>query len=244
MKGSEDWPEGFRWTFGGGTALAVHYDHRISYDIDAFVTSADIVSALAPNQNPVVKRLIGNSKYEFPGNYLKLVFDAGEIDFIVGGRRTDRAAAPWDFEDRSILLENPWEIGIKKLFYRPSAFKIRDVFDLAVIMDRHPEELVGSLHKVADRLDRAMDRISLLSSVYGKQVLSDVNPRPGYEAYLRDDTPQRLHAFLVSHRPAAENIADGPAVNLSDLAARTRRSLGIEPDVLPPTPETPDPEPS
>src|SRR3546814_11003843 len=40
------------WTFGGGTALAVFYEHRISYDIDIFLPNADAVSDLSPARNP------------------------------------------------------------------------------------------------------------------------------------------------------------------------------------------------
>src|SRR3546814_2156175 len=45
------------WTFGGGTALAVFYEHRISYDIDIFLPNADAVSDLSPARNPATKAL-------------------------------------------------------------------------------------------------------------------------------------------------------------------------------------------
>ncbi|UEM23278.1 hypothetical protein JL100_011260 [Skermanella mucosa] len=84
-------PETPEWSFGEGTSLAVHCDHRYSHDIDAFVSSAEVIRALSPNRNPATKRLPDGRKYEYPGNYLKLVLDRGEIDFIIGGSRTDRA---------------------------------------------------------------------------------------------------------------------------------------------------------
>src|SRR4051812_30747119 len=102
------------WSFGGGTSLAVHYDHRHSYDIDAFVGSGDVIRALSPNRNPATKALLDGRKYEYPGNYLKLVLDNGEIDFIVGGARTDHPVEFWEFEGWGLPINTPWETAVKK----------------------------------------------------------------------------------------------------------------------------------
>src|SRR3546814_17529252 len=75
------------WTFGGGTALAVFYEHRISYDIDIFLSKADAVSDLSPARNPATKALLGEHGSQFPGKYLKQALDRGEI---VLGRETCR----------------------------------------------------------------------------------------------------------------------------------------------------------
>src|SRR3546814_5482440 len=45
-----------KWTFGGGTALAVFYEHRISYDVDIFLSNAEAVTDLSPARNPATKR--------------------------------------------------------------------------------------------------------------------------------------------------------------------------------------------
>src|SRR3546814_8339789 len=76
---------------GGGTALAVFYEHRISYDVDIFLSNAEAVTDLSPARNPATKALLGEHGYQFPGNYLKLELDRGETDFILGGRRTARS---------------------------------------------------------------------------------------------------------------------------------------------------------
>lgn len=76
------------WTFGGGTSLAVRYEHRISYDIDIFVSDSETLTALSPARNPATRSLLAGRLYQFPGNYLKLQLDGGEIDFTVGDNRT------------------------------------------------------------------------------------------------------------------------------------------------------------
>jgi hypothetical protein len=188
--------EEVRWSFGGGTALAVHLDHRMSYDVDIFMSNSDWVSDLAPNANPKTRAVIGDRKYEFPGGYLKLKLDAGEIDFIVGSKRTGQPTQPWDFEGRTILIETPWEIAIKKLFYRPSNFKVRDIFDLAAIIEVDGERLSSFLPVVAERLDKAIDRIDALLDKYEDMARTDVNPTQRGRKYATRAAAQSVLDFL------------------------------------------------
>ncbi|WP_395022266.1 nucleotidyl transferase AbiEii/AbiGii toxin family protein [Dongia sp.] len=189
------------WSFGGGTALAVQLAHRISYDIDIFIPNADAVTELSPHANPATRALLGGRKYEFPGSYLKLKLDAGEIDFIVGGKRTTDPSRPWRFEDRDILIETPWEIAIKKLFYRPSTFKVRDIFDLAAIIETQAEKLSPYVPVVADKLDKAIDRISLVLPSYEERALNDVNSTELGRKYATKAAAQSVLDFLIEHQP-------------------------------------------
>jgi hypothetical protein len=189
------------WSFGGGTALAVQLTHRTSYDIDIFIPNADTVTELSPHANPATRALLGGRKYEFPGGYLKLKLDAGEIDFIVGGKRTTDPTQPWHFEGREILIETPWEIAIKKLFYRPSTFKIRDIFDLAAIIEAHAAKLSPFLPIVADKLDKAIDRISLILPSYEGKALDDVNPTESGKKFATKAAAQSVLDFLIEHHP-------------------------------------------
>ncbi|MGQ9369247.1 nucleotidyl transferase AbiEii/AbiGii toxin family protein [Azospirillum sp. ST 5-10] len=188
------------WTFGGGTALAVHLNHRVSYDVDAFVADADVVRDLTPARNPLTRQLLDGRKYEYPGNYLKLDMGGGEIDFIVGGRRTDTPSIPWDFEGRIIRIETPWETAIKKIFYRPSTFKVRDLFDLAAVLDRHHDAVRQALPEVEDRLDKLVDRIQRLAPVYAVRVAEDINPTEDGRRYMTAEAPDRVLAFLAAWR--------------------------------------------
>jgi Nucleotidyl transferase AbiEii toxin, Type IV TA system len=192
------------WSFGGGTSLMVHYDHRYSYDIDAFVGSGDVIRALSPNRNPATKALLNGRKYEYPGNYLKLVLDSGEIDFIVGGARTDRAVETWSFEGRAVPIDTPWETAVKKMFYRPSTFKVRDVFDLAVVVERHPEELRAGMSEIDDRLQRLLDRIDALRPVYATLAADDVSPTEGGQRYMSSDAVENVFAFLRDYQRRAD----------------------------------------
>jgi hypothetical protein len=74
-----DLPPEMHWSLGGGTALALHLNHRISFDVDIFLDHPGALKELM--KNPKTKRL--SDDREFPGNYLKIIRPEGEIDFIL-----------------------------------------------------------------------------------------------------------------------------------------------------------------
>ncbi len=174
----------------------MHYRHRISHDVDIFVSNSETISDLSPSRNPATKALIGGRNYEFPGNYLKLRLATGEIDFIVGSKRTRMPTQPWRFEDRTILIDTPWETAIKKMFHRPSTFKIRDVFDLAAVIDRDAEMFKTSLPEVVDRLDKLIDRIDALASNYENAAKEDINPTKEGSKYMKAEAILSALEFL------------------------------------------------
>jgi len=188
------------WTFGGGTALAVFYGHRISYDIDIFLSNADAVTDLSPARNPATKTLLGEHGYQFPGNYLKLELGRGEIDFILAGRRTDDPTQPYEFEGRTILIETPWEAAIKKVFYRSSTFKVRDVFDLAAVIDHDGERLKSCPPEVEDKFDRLLDRVDALIPVYEERVKADINSTKEGRKYMTREAIDSVAAFVHEWR--------------------------------------------
>lgn len=184
------------WIFGGGTALAVLYGHRISYDIGIFFADADALTDLSPAKNPATKALLGEHGYQFPRSYLKPELDRGEVDFILAGRRTKDPTQTLGFEGRTILIETPWESAIKKIFYRSPTFKVRDVFDLAAVIDHDGEQLKPCLGEVEDKLDRLLDRIDALIPVYEQRARTDLNPTEQGRKYMTREAIESLAAFI------------------------------------------------
>ena len=87
------------WVLGGGTALMVFADHRLSRDIDAFIDDPQYLARLSPETTDVWKC----SAWDRAAHYLKLKYPEGEIDFLVtadlvaaANRKADRSN--WDTE--------------------------------------------------------------------------------------------------------------------------------------------------
>ncbi|MBI5490801.1 MAG: nucleotidyl transferase AbiEii/AbiGii toxin family protein [Deltaproteobacteria bacterium] len=130
---------GFRapeWTLGGGTVLMLLRQHRLSRDIDIFLGDPQYLPGLSPRVDDRAAAL--TTDYAETANTLKLVVPDGSIDFIVAPNLTGLPAAHFRFEDRDVLLDASAEILAKKLFYHAEALRLRDVLDLAVVLDREP----------------------------------------------------------------------------------------------------------
>jgi len=204
LKIEQDLPERLPFSFGGGTALAVHLDHRLSYDIDLFYRSADVFDHYNPNANAAVKALIKAHRgtWQFPGNYFKLELGdaAGEIDILVSKFMTAAPTTTWSFRRWSIPLETPAEIIAKKIRFRSSQFKRRDIFDLGAVAKLRPKALDEAFKVNLDNLPRLRDRIATMQADYERHVDDDVNPTASGRLLIKS-APERclnvIDAFLL-----------------------------------------------
>ena len=147
------------WTLGGGTGLFLTLNHRVSYDIDIFLEDPRALKHIAGD--PRTKRI--SNDWQFPGNYLKLIRQEGEIDFILATTITENCFFGYNFSGAEINVETPAEIIAKKIRYRGSNFTIRDIFDFAQAMDHDPQ-LMDKLGQALSRKDfqKTLDRVTLL----------------------------------------------------------------------------------
>lgn len=128
------------WRLGGGTAIALQIDHRISKDVDIFIAEVGALDFLHPNRNARVREL--SDRIQVPGHYIKIERPEGEIDFLTNTMGDRPPGAVMVFDNREVYLESPGTIveKKKKLRYRGSTFAIRDIFDLAAVLDTCPDE--------------------------------------------------------------------------------------------------------
>src|SRR5690348_12231954 len=128
-------------------------NHRLSKDIDAFIDDPQYLSFLSPDLTDVCP------SWDKAAHYLKLKYPEGEIAFIVAGiiSNLPLTAKDVDLTDTpvkktvSIRVDSPVEIALKKVHYRATMLKPRDIFDIAVVDAIDHDDLVASLHAVADR---------------------------------------------------------------------------------------------
>lgn len=158
-----------QWSLGGGTALALHLNHRVSFDVDIFFEHPGALKELM--RNPKTKQL--SNDREFPGNYLKIIRPEGEIDFILASNVTDEFCQTYKFGVEQIDIETPIEIIAKKIKYRGSKFTLRDVYDLSAVIKTTPdilerladlEELSGTFEKVFQRIEFLQKNVESLNA--------------------------------------------------------------------------------
>lgn len=94
------------WTFGGGTALMLQIDHRISHDVDIFIDDPQILPLLNPETQGFECEIVPSGYNGDGANFLKIAFeDIGEIDFIVGALLTAEPFRETEVEGRTVKLE-------------------------------------------------------------------------------------------------------------------------------------------
>jgi hypothetical protein len=168
------------WVLGGGTALMIQTGHRLSKDIDAFINDPQYLTCLSP-------RLGGEAvwacdAYSEASNHLKLVYPEGEIDFIVAASITGETPirVPVDMNDvrpgvsQVVEVEHPVEIALKKLHYRGSLLKVRDVFDIAVVDSRFSDLLDAHLDHVAMLKPKIQERLSRITDEFCRLELAEL----------------------------------------------------------------------
>jgi hypothetical protein len=183
-----------KWTFGGGTALALKLNHRISYDIDIFLEDAAHLKALSPNRNLASRQITDH--WQEPGHYIKLERKEGEIDFIVAAQQSDYSPWIYKFKSRDILVEDPIEILAKKLKYRGSKFIPRDIFDLLAIHRFDPTAVKKAVAATPDGAARAIDRIRRISERYKATIVDEVNPTSAGAEILEIDPLEAAQILL------------------------------------------------
>ena len=147
------------WTIGGGTMLYRRFGHRLSKDIDIFLTSPQMLPALSPRLNVMAEAR--SRSYVEQSNFVKLVFAAGEVDFIVAPHLLTPYATREEIEGRSVWVERPAEILAKKVLYRADDFTARDLFDFAFLIETgdaqplmdEPETFARPLATIAARVE-------------------------------------------------------------------------------------------
>jgi hypothetical protein len=175
------------WVLGGGTALMIVADHRLSRDIDAFIDDPQYLASLSPETTDVWQC----SAWDQAAHYLKLKYPEGEIDFIVSARISSLPLLERQIDltvirkgsKPTIRLDPPAEIALKKLHYRATMLKPRDVFDVAVIDAIDGDALSANLHEVASKKDDLLRRLEGLKEDYLRAELAELDIRPGWERH-------------------------------------------------------------
>ena len=127
------------WSLGGGTVLMFHYQHRLSKDIDIFITDPQFLGYINPKLGGPAERL--TTEYQEASHFMKLYLPEGEIDFVVTTPLTHNPFSSHEVLGRNIQLETPIEIVAKKMWHRGDNATARDLFDLALVIEHEADGL-------------------------------------------------------------------------------------------------------
>lgn len=127
------------WTLGGGTVLMLRYEHRQSKDIDIFVPDPQYFGYVTPRLSDAAADI--SHDYVEAAGYVKLIRREGEIDFLAAPNLTKNPFEIWTLRGRAVRVETAAEIIAKKLWHRGDMATARDLFDLALVIEKDPDEL-------------------------------------------------------------------------------------------------------
>jgi len=136
---------------------------------------------------------------EMPGSFVKLQFDEGEVDFVAAPNLTDAAWEQWEIQGRPVRVETAAEVIAKKMYHRGDRATARDLFDLAMVVEREPEALSAAAPFLMRNRDRFLEQIG--------------QPGPGFVA-----TFEAIAA--TGYRPTLERCVEVATVYLSELKVR------------------------
>lgn len=167
------------WVLGGGTSLMIGFQHRLSKDVDAFIDDPQYLAFLDPEMG--AEGVWGCEAWDRQSNYLKLIYDEGEIDFIAAPSITDLPPSREEIEGHEVVLEHPVEVCISKMFHRPRTLKVRDIFDIAVVDQSMSELLSDNLIHLSGKKGDLQARLAQIEPSYYAEELDEIDIMPGWE---------------------------------------------------------------
>lgn len=169
------------WTFGGGTAMMLQIDHRMSHDVDILLPDPQAIPFLDPQKHDFNFE-IRPVDYKGDGTrLLKLGFGFGEIDFIVAPSLTSSPTTRATVEGEVVLLETIPEIIAKKVYHRGDRIAPRDIFDIAASSEKHAESIIHELASYRDNVAGALAAIDKLKPDFVSAVINQLSIKDPYK---------------------------------------------------------------
>ena len=173
------------WTFGGGTVLMLRYQHRISKDIDIFVPDPQYLGFATPRLSDVAAE-ISDDYIEESSSYVKLIRPEGEIDFVASPNLTSPGFEEWHLKNNLIKVETGTEIVAKKLWHRGDRATARDLFDLALVIEKEGDALRQAHHFLVKNADQFIEQLNSRREILTVQFnnIETLNYNPTYDEAL------------------------------------------------------------
>lgn len=167
-----------QWSMGGGTILMLNYHHRLSKDVDIFVSNTQYFNGLSPKLNDVAEDA---DFYQEGERFISLSYPEGKIDFVKAFQVSDYLPTLKHVFNQNIFVDDDIEIVTKKVFFRGASLHPRDLYDLATVYSGpRRSELVRALINIPEQLQEFHDALQRVgpgfsfSEDYGLDLVLDI----------------------------------------------------------------------
>lgn len=166
--------------------MMLQIDHRESHDVDIFLSDPQLLAFLDPQKRDF-KFEIWPTAYDGDGaSFQKLAFkDVGEIDFIVGHAMTSSPPIQTVIEGEATLLETIPEIIAKKIYYRGSSIKPRDIFHIAAAAEKHTDSVIAALRSYRAEVQTTLDVIDKLNPAFVNSAIAQLSIKDKFRSLAR-----------------------------------------------------------
>lgn len=167
-----------QWSMGGGTILMLNYHHRLSKDVDIFVSNTQYFNGLSPKLNDIAEDA---DFYQEGERFISLSYPEGKIDFVKAFQVSDYLPTLKHVFNQNIFVDDDIEIVTKKVFFRGASLHPRDLYDLATVyLGPRRSELVNALINIPEQLQEFHDALQRVgpgfsfSEDYGLDLVLDI----------------------------------------------------------------------
>ncbi len=224
-------PEIKRWTLVGGTALAIHYRHRLSEDLDFFIEN----STLEQDRKRIDKMMEHLEENGF--DVTKLQENDTQVDFEISGVKvTFYASSLGILKNGSISFENVTVAGIEtiKVMKMDAVLNhrtlTRDFFDIATIMSKKRSTIFDLLDSYACHYSKKLSPRLVLERLIQKDFdLSDPGLTPMKPKSSLDTTKFRQELATQIRQQAQKDTKSIDAVidDSSSIEKYLDRKFGL-----------------
>lgn len=158
----------------------IQINHRESHDVDLFLPDPQLLPYLDPQKHDFSFEIAPTGYGGDGTGFLKISFDKGEIDFIVGHDMTKAPTTLQDIEGIPTLLETIPEIITKKVVYRGKNFKPRDIFDIAAAAEKHADAVIDALRGYPEEVAASLESIDRLNPDFISTTIGQLMLRENY----------------------------------------------------------------
>lgn len=160
--------------------MMLQIDHRESHDVDIFLPDHRLLGFLDPQKHDFVFEVRPGDHVWDGAGFLKLVFEAGEVDFIVDGPKTDDPVTEREIEGQLTFLETIPEVITKKIVHRGLSIQPRDIFDIAAGAEQYADQIISALREYSGKVEETIKALDRLNPEFVRDAISDLQIRDSF----------------------------------------------------------------